>query len=411
MRRTKAAAWVVLVVGLGLIVAPSIFGMWQRAPRGAQMISGFKPIMTVHNVPVIAGYGRVVLGGFGNSPAIVSEAAAHYSGGKVQLSYQQASQFLQTHGDLGALSYLQQQLPTLGPPFSTLLSVFYKDQPYFAGMVGLPNFSLFPYFFVLPGAILALGAALVLRRLAVAGRAEAGAGEAGGGGAGTGRATALDAARGARRPAWVVTVLGLLLVLAPFLPMPPGFHSIRTVGPHGATMLADFQAPVGDPGSNQAVMSLATVTQFDNYVSSMRSAAGEIVPAVEDAASVYGHQTITSAQALSFLAHDATLAQAYQLATGFAPMYAEFHLILTTMAKDMPDYRAVVALPSFRLFPYFFWIPGAIAALAGLVVLGGLRRIESAPSAMADPIGDGSDDPAGERAGGEAMGSGVATVD
>lgn len=358
MKRTKVGAWIALVVGLGMIIAPAVFGMWQRAPRGAQMIAGFKPIMTARNVPVIAGYGRTVLGGFGNAPAIVSDAAAHYSAGKASLSYQQASQFLQSQPNLGALSYIQQELPTLGPPFSELLSVLNKDQPYFAGMAGLPSFSLFPFFFVIPGLLLAGGAALVLRRL---------------------RAGPDQMAR-SRGPARLVVVVGLLLVIAPLAPMPPGFHSIRTVGPHGAAMLTDFEAPVGDVGSNQAVMSMATVRQFDAYVSAMNAAAAEIVPAVQDAARTYGAQTITAGQALSFLAHDPNLALAYQLATGFGPMYREFHQILTTMAKDMGDYQAVVALPSFKLFTYFFLVPGAVAALAGLVVLGGLRRQAKSPT-------------------------------
>lgn len=351
MKASKVAAWVVLLVGVGMIVAPSIFGMWQRAPRGAQMIAGFKPIMTAENVPVIAGYGRTVLGGFGNAPAIVSDAASYYSGGKSTVSYQQAAQFLQSHPDLGALSYIQQQLPTLGPPFSTLLSVLNKDQPYFSGMAGLPNFSLFPFFFVIPGILFAGGAAVALRRM-----------------------RSPDRLFRARGPARLVLVVGILMILAPLAPMPPGFHSIRTVGPHGASMLADFRAPVGDLGSNQAVMSMATVRQFDGYVSAMREAAAEIVPAVQDAAQAYGGKTASTDQALAFLAHDPNLSLAYRLATGFGPMYSEFHRILSTMSADMPDYRAVLALPSFKLFPYFFLAPGVIVAVAGLVLLRGLRK-------------------------------------
>lgn len=344
------AAWAVLLVGIGMMVAPSIFGMWQRAPRGAQMIKGFSTIMTARNVPVIAGYGRVVLGGFGNAPAIVQDAAAHFSGGKTQVSYQQATDFIQQRPDLGALAYLQKQLPTLGPPFSTLLSVLNKDQPYFAGMVGLPNFTLFPFFFVIPGLILAVGAVIYLRRL------------------GSG-----DPVR-PRKVARLLSVVGLLLILAPLVPMPPGFHSIRTVGPHGAAMLKDFESPVGDLGSNQAIMSMATVKQFDGYVAAMRVASREIVPAVQDAAASFAGRSVSSGEALAFLASDPNLSLAYRLATGFSPMYATFHRILSTMAKDMGDYQAVVALPSFSLFPWFFIAPGIIVlALAG-GVLGGVKR-------------------------------------
>lgn len=352
MRAAKVSAWIVLLVGVGMIVAPSIFGMWQRAPRGAQMISGFSTIMTAHNVPVIAGYGRAVLGGFGNAPAIVQDAAAHFSGGRANIGYQQATDFIASRQDLGALAYMQKELPTLGPPFSALLSVLNRDQPYFAGMVGLPNFNLFPYFFVIPGLILAIGAAVYLRRMSSS--------------AGNPEST--------RRPARLLAVVGLLLILAAVSPMPPGFHSIRTVGPHGAAMLADFQAPVGDVNSAQAVMSLATVKQFDGYVSAMLVASKEIVPAVQDTASAYAGRSVAPRQALAFLASDPNLSLAYRLATGFGPMYAMFHRILATMAKDMGDYRAVLALPSFSLFPWFFIAPGAIVVVLAGGVLGGLRR-------------------------------------
>lgn len=348
--KRRTAAWIILAVGVGLIVAPEVFGMWMRAPRGAQMIQGFSTIMTAKNVPVIAGYGRTVLGGFGAAPQVVQDAAHHYSAGHVTLSYQQAAAFIQSRPDLSALGYVQGQLPTLGPPFSTLLSVFYQDQPYFAGMMGLPNFQLFPLFFLLPGVLISLGAVRFLHR--------DGATDS------QGRPVA---AKGAAK---FLAVIGLMLILAPLIPMPPGFHSIRTVGPHGATMLEDFAGPV-NTNSKQAVMSMATVRQFDRYVSEMRAGAGDFVPAIQDAALVFGHRHITSSGAASFLASDTSVTEANALSTGFQPMYNLFHRMLTTMSLDMGDYHAVQALPSFALFPYFFIIPGIL--VFGLA-LGGLLR-------------------------------------
>lgn len=349
MTRRRAGAWVALAVGVGLIAAPSIFGMWQRAPRGAQMIQGFSTIMSARNVPVIAGYGRTVLGGFGDSPQIIEDAAHHFSGGHVTLDYQQASSFIQKQPDLGGLAYTQRELPTLGPPFSTLLSLLYKDQPYFSGMVGLPNFALFPWFFVLPGLLVAAGAVVFLRK--------------------DGRPGAQGTPARARKPAILVGVVGVVLAAAPMLPMPPGLHSIRTVGPHGATVLTDFAGPLGS-GSPQPVMSMRTVHQFDEYVSQMKAASAQIVPAVQDSARAFAHVRISSTTARNFLASDPNLVLADTLATGFAPMYRQFHDMLATMALDMGDYQAVRALPSFELFPYFFLIPGlllVLAAFAGML--------------------------------------------
>lgn len=366
MARRRMGAWVALAIGVGLIAAPSIFGMWQRAPRGAQMIQGFSSIMSARNVPVIAGYGRTVLGGFGDSPQIIEDAAHHFSGGHITLDYQQASNFIQKQPDLGGLAYTQRELPTLGPPFSTLLSLLYKDQPYFSGMVGLPNFALFPWFFVLPGLLVAAGAVAFLRR--------------------DGRPDAQGTPTGARKPAILVGVVGVMLAAAPMLPMPPGFHSIRTVGPHGATVLADFAGPLGS-GSPQPVMSMRTVHQFDQYVSEMNAASAQIVPAVRDSARVFAHVQISSTAARSFLASDPNLLLANTLATGFAPMYRQFHNMLATMALDMGDYQAVRALPSFKLFPYFFLIPGLLlilAAFAGMLRGKPVLRSSGAPGGSPD---------------------------
>lgn len=354
-------------------MAPELFDMWVRAPRGAQMIQGFSTIMTAKNVPVIASYGRTVLGGFGNAPQVVQDAAHHYSAGHVTLSYQQAVTFIQSQPDLSALVYLQRQLPTLGPPFSTLLSVFYQDQPYFAGMVGLPNFELFPFFFVLPGIAISLAAVRFLHR--------------------DGALDAKGRAVAARGPAKFLVAIGLALILAPLIPMPPGLHSIRTVGPHGATMLKDFAGPV-NANSSQAVMSLATVRQFNAYVSEMRAASGEIVPAIQDAGLFFGHRQITSAAAASFLASDTTLGLTNTLSTNFGPMYDLFHQMLSTMSLDMGDYQAVRALPSFALFPYFFLIPGVLVfglALGGLLPGGPISPSNDASGTL--PLGQSSDTP------------------
>lgn len=313
------------------------------------MIGGFASIMTAKNVPLIASYGRTVLGGFGNAALAVQQAAAHFSGGHRTLSYTQATAFIASRPNLSGLAYMDRNLPVLGPPFSTLLSVLYKDQPAFAGMHGLPSFTLFPLFFVIPGLLIAGAAAWFLHR---DGRTDA-----------QGRPTAASGS------AKFLMVIGLLVAIAPLLPMPPGFHSLRTVGPHGAAMLDDFAAPINGPGS-APVMSLKTVTEFDGYVAEMRLASTEIVPAIEDAASSFAHRHISAASATAFLASQPSLALVYRIDRDFPVMYRSFHHMLVTMAKDMPDYLAVQKLPSFSLFPLFFYVPGGIVfllALFGLV--------------------------------------------
>lgn len=347
MLTRRLAAWLVLAVGVGMMAAPEAFDMWVRAPRGAQMIGGFASIMTAKNVPIIAGYGRTVLGGFGDAALAIQSAAAHF--GHRALTYGQATAFIASRRYLSGLAYMDRNLPVLGPPFSTLLSVLYKDQPAFAGMHGLPSFTLFPLFFVVPGLLIAGAAALFLHR------------------DGHRDATGMPMRTGG--PAKFLVVIGFLVAIAPLLPMPPGFHSIRTVGPHGAAMLEDFAAPINGAGS-QPVMSLSTVSQFDRYVAEMRLASTEIIPAVQGAVSSFAHLRIGRATAAAFVASQPSLALLNRVATHFAVIYQSFHQMLVTMAKDVPDYLAVRKLPSFSLFPLFFYLPGGIVfvlALVGLV--------------------------------------------
>lgn len=365
MLNRRLAAWLVLVVGVALMVAPEAFDMWVRAPRGAQMIGGFASIMTAKNVPLVASYGRTVLGGFGNAALTIQRAASRFSGGHRSLSYSQATSFIASQGNLRGLAYMDRNLPVLGPPFSTLLSVLYKDQPAFAGMHGLPSFTLFPLFFVIPGLLIAGGAAVFLHR--------------------DGRPDSLGRPVSARGPAAFLLVIGFLVALAPLLPMPPGFHSIRTVGPHGAAMLDDFAAPINGPGS-APVMSLKTVAQFDGYVAEMRLASTEIVPAVQDAAATFGHRHISASTATAFLASQPSLALVYRIERDFPAMYRSFHHMLATMAKDMPDYQAVQELPSFSLFPLFFYVPGGIVFL--LALFGLLRGAPAKPNASRALLGD-----------------------
>lgn len=365
MLNRRLAAWLVLVVGVALMVAPEAFDMWVRAPRGAQMIGGFASIMTAKNVPLIASYGRTVLGGFGNAALTVQSVAAHFSGGHRSLSYSQATSFIASQGNLRGLAYMDRNLPVLGPPFSTLLSVLYKDQPAFAGMHGLPSFTLFPLFFVIPGLLIALGAVAFLHR--------------------DGRLDSHGQPVSARGPAKFLLVMGFLVAIAPMLPMPPGFHSIRTVGPHGAAMLDDFAAPINGPGS-APVMSLKTVAQFDQYVAEMHLASTEIVPAIQDAAVSFGHRHISAGTARAFLGSQPSLALVDRIDRDFPAMYRSFHHMLVTMAKDMPDYQAVQKLPSFALFPVFFYVPGGIVFL--LALFGLLRGAPAKPDASTAPVAD-----------------------
>jgi len=55
-RSHRAARWLVAVVGVGLVLAPAAFQMFERAPKGDEMIDDFRPLMTRDRVQNIQGY-------------------------------------------------------------------------------------------------------------------------------------------------------------------------------------------------------------------------------------------------------------------------------------------------------------------------------------------------------------------
>ncbi len=50
----------VAVLGVGVVLAPAIFQMFTRAPKGAEMIDAFRPIMTRQRVTTVQGYFLVI---------------------------------------------------------------------------------------------------------------------------------------------------------------------------------------------------------------------------------------------------------------------------------------------------------------------------------------------------------------
>lgn len=335
---SRLAAGLLGLVGLGLVVTPFVLHMWTRAPRGAKMIGYFRPIMTAHNVTLLTNHYMPTLAlGFGTVPQALTDAARHF--GHATLTYPQAAGYLARHPGLTALSYLQRNFAAMAVPFTNMLTVMNHTLADYQGMAGLPSFTLFPLFFVLPGVIFLACAVLLARR------------------------TSRRAAARGGRALGVALVVGALLALASFLPMPPGFGLMWNVAPGGARMLADFSAPLA-PGS-PPVMSAATVTLFDGYLATMHRADSEILPAISDVAASE-HVHLGASGAAAFLRSQPDLAEVVALRSGFPAMYANFERLLTNMRAALPDYAAVQALPSFRLFPYFFILPGLLAVLAGL---------------------------------------------
>ncbi len=54
--RWRRGRWVLVALGVGLVAAPAVFQMFQRAPDGGRMMTAFEDIETTHNVEQIQGF-------------------------------------------------------------------------------------------------------------------------------------------------------------------------------------------------------------------------------------------------------------------------------------------------------------------------------------------------------------------
>ena len=206
-----------------------------------------------------------------------------------------------------------------------------------------------------------------------------------------------------RKVLWPVLLIGLALIVAPLALSLPGKASA------GERMLGDFE-PIMQPANVQTtadyyydvfvplgtvtpLMSDANVTKFEAYLqgfSGVQTDAQKLVPMLAEALHM------TPAQVQAFMA--AELPAMTQMLQGLPQMEEDFGLfigamrqnvgifervpaglqhyepLVTTMQGNVQDYDEVSSLPSFRLFAWFFIVPGALLVLlAGWGLLGGRR--------------------------------------
>jgi hypothetical protein len=195
-----------------------------------------------------------------------------------------------------------------------------------------------------------------------------------------------------RKVLWAVLVIGALLIVLPFAFQMPS----RTAA--GARMMNSFQ-PIMQPNQVQKTayyynnvftplgkvapaINAQTVAKFDQYLKGfggMQTDAQKLVPALAQAM----HMTPAQVQAYmgkQFPTMSAMLANMPQMQKdfgGFIGMMrantgifgqvnaglAHYKPLVTTMQANVADFQSVNSLPSFRLFTWFFLIPGLLLFL------------------------------------------------
>ena len=135
--RVRALVVVAGILGLGLVAAPAIFQMFDRAPDGGQMIDDFRPLMTKTKVRTIQGYFITL----GNGEADLRNVAVPAAG----LSAAEAP----------AAARFGADWPRINREMAPMVGVMADNVDNYEAVDSLPPFPLFPWFFVIPGVLIA----------------------------------------------------------------------------------------------------------------------------------------------------------------------------------------------------------------------------------------------------------------
>lgn len=137
-KRPGGKLWLLVAFGLAVAIAPAPFAMFTRAPLGGEMIEEFRPLMTAPRVADIQGYFLTIGAAEGELRNSVAPA--------LQPGF--SSQFPETARFLEAW-------PGIAANFAPMVGTMSDNVDNFAAVGALPPFSLFPWFFVIPGLVIA----------------------------------------------------------------------------------------------------------------------------------------------------------------------------------------------------------------------------------------------------------------
>jgi hypothetical protein len=160
----KALWWAVLVVGVALIVTPFAIGLPGKSAAGNRMMNDFRPIMAADQVQKTADYYNNVFTPLGAITPVFSDAnAAKFQGymqgmasAGVQLPPAAAKDFTGLITMMKQAVPVAQQVPAGLAHYKPLVTAMQGNVDNFDQLDALPAFTLFTWFFVIPGILLVL---------------------------------------------------------------------------------------------------------------------------------------------------------------------------------------------------------------------------------------------------------------
>jgi len=315
---------VLAVLGIALIVMPAAFGMFARAPKGAVMLTEFRPFMTTSRLDGFQRDIKQINAGVQQSrhsvASYLDDGSADGSSGSFKADYPNFASFAAQWG-------------AIDTHMTSLLESVQGNLGNYQAVAALPSFRLFPWFFVVPGVlVLLLVATMVIRP------------------------------RRRRTVRWVLVAVGLGLVLAPAV-----FQMFQRA-PKGGQMMSAFKT----------IETTSNVETIQGYFGAMAVGQGairlELVPALE-------RTGLTRAEINTRFPALATLDQRWvHILNDMTPM-------IGAMSDNVVNYQAIAALPPFPLFPFFFVLPGLLIAGVALAAPGQKRQhqVSSEPSGPLSP--------------------------
>lgn len=282
----KGALVAILAIGLGVTLAPAAFRMFSRAPLGGQMIEEFRPFMRAERLDAFEGH-------------------LTHIGSAVEALRRQGAGL-----DHPLVAGLDRQWQDIDADMTGMLDTIRDNLDNFAAIDALPDFPLFPWFFVIPGLLIAGLAWTALRKQTPDGELPSWA-------------------------RWSLVGMGVGLVAAPAVFM------MFTRAPLGAAMIDEFRP----------LMRPERITAVQGYFLTIGGAEGAL-------------RTGVLAEVEN---PDAPLPEVHALIEAWPAMAGDMAPMIGAMSDNLDNFAAVAALPPFGLFPWFFVIPGLL--VAGLALL------------------------------------------
>jgi hypothetical protein len=167
---------VLLLIGLGLIVAPVSMSMFGRSSNGEAMVNSFRPIMQPAHVQTTADYydnvftelrpfALMMKGVQTDAQKLVPALAQALHMSPAQVQKMLATQFPSLARLLQSLPQAVQVFKRVPPGldfYKSLVTTMQANVSNYASVDALPRMGLFPWFFVVPGILIILGAGFLL---------------------------------------------------------------------------------------------------------------------------------------------------------------------------------------------------------------------------------------------------------